>query len=160
MEWNIIIFISSRKCEIYTRLAIKPLLLRMPSVGQEERMLVIKILEFVITVENDPPLPCAECHHFASNMQIHLTSCEMMDPNIQIQYGLMEISLMKVLVAYWGLVGMNQYQIIAVAICDTKDPSLQRNHVHKMTMRMMMRKYNVIFNNKQSQLYFNICICV
>ena len=37
--------------------AIEPLLLRMPTVGNEERQLVIKILEFVITVEDDPPLP-------------------------------------------------------------------------------------------------------
>lgn len=37
--------------------AIEPLLLRMPSVGNEERQLVIKILEFVIAVEDDPPLP-------------------------------------------------------------------------------------------------------
>ena len=37
--------------------SIEPLLLRMPTVGNEERQLVIKILEFVITVEDDPPLP-------------------------------------------------------------------------------------------------------
>lgn len=37
--------------------AIEPLLLRMTTVGNEERSLVIKILEFVITVEDDPPLP-------------------------------------------------------------------------------------------------------
>ena len=37
--------------------SIEPLLLRMPTVGNEERSLVIKILEFVITVEDDPPLP-------------------------------------------------------------------------------------------------------
>eukprot|EP01084_Bolivina_argentea_P045594 83933_1 len=29
----------------------------MPTVGNEERQLVIKILEFVITVEDNPPLP-------------------------------------------------------------------------------------------------------
>ena len=37
--------------------AIEPLLLRMPTVSNEERALVVKILEFVVEVGNEPPLP-------------------------------------------------------------------------------------------------------